>query len=167
MTGRPHLDHLGQDGIAVAVDGQGFHILAVPGCVPLAPQLPAAAAVISHPAGPQSFFKGFLCHVGQHEDLPCFVILGHHGDHPVTVQFKCIKIHGGDQIHFRSFLSGQDLYCFFAHPLILLFKTYPDGIGVGCQPFCFRKCLNVPVYGFKGLFGIIDNAGFFHEIIHG
>ena len=80
-----------QQRVAVAVDPDLAHVLAVARRLPLAPVLLAAAAPEPGPPGVQGPAQGLGVHVGDHEDLAVDGVLDHRDHQPAVVERHLVE----------------------------------------------------------------------------
>ena len=76
MTCRTYLIDFCKQGILVTVDGQGFDILKMSGCLAFCPETLSAPAEIGHPSSFHRFFKCLLIHVCHHQHFGRLIMLG-------------------------------------------------------------------------------------------
>ena len=86
---------LDQEGVAVAVQGHGPHVLVVAGGVPLAPVLPPGAGPEGHPPLGQGATQGLVVHPPDHEDLAGVELLDDGAHQAGGVPFETGRQGGG------------------------------------------------------------------------
>src|SRR5690349_15893293 len=98
---RPHLRHLDQQHVGVAVDGQGADVLHVPAALALEPQpVPAAAEEVSL-ARLECLIQRLPIHPRHHEDFAGGGVLHDGGDQAVSVELQALQF----RVHEASFLT--------------------------------------------------------------
>lgn len=97
VAGSAHLVYADQQGVAVAIHGQGLDPLHMSGRVALTPILLAGARVKRHPAGGHGPVQGLVIHPAEHEDLVGVELLDHRRNKPCAVAFKGCGQFGGQR----------------------------------------------------------------------
>ena len=106
MTGRPHLLNGNEEGIRITVCFDGLDMLVVATGGPLVPKFIAGPAPVMHGLCFQGQLIRLLVHIGQHEDLSCYMVGYDDGEQPsllVKIQF--------DGCHRRTSIPASCMAC--------------------------------------------------------
>ena len=88
MAGRAHLIDSGQQGIHIAVAGQGPDILIMPAGIALDPELLPAPGPVGHLSGQNGMLIGLFIHIRDHQHLVSGRVLDNDRQQAVTVLYK-------------------------------------------------------------------------------